>query len=235
MTNAKEAKKVNKRPKLHIAIITLLVVIALAAVGSGIYFYQQYLKSQELLKNPTLSAKLQQESLVDKVGKLIELPTEEQPTIATVSDVNKLKNQPFFAHAKNGYKVLIYTKAKKAVLYNPQSNRIVEVGPINLGQTPTPAPAAAAARVAIYNGTGVTNAAAALEKQVKEKFSNITVVEKATANKSDYLQTLVIDLTGKQKEALLQLTKFVNGQTADLPKEEAKPANVDILIIIGKQ
>ncbi len=41
------------------------------------------------------------------------------------------KGQPFFANAQVGDKVLIYYKAKKAILYNPTDNKIVEVGPIS--------------------------------------------------------------------------------------------------------
>jgi len=74
------------------------------------------------------------------VGKLMVLPEGETPTIATVSDPDKLKDQAFFAHAKTGDKVLIYAKAKKAILYSPTDNRIVEVAAIDLGGTPAAAP-----------------------------------------------------------------------------------------------
>ncbi len=106
-----------------------VILVAVIGIGAGIYYYLQYNKAQKLLKNPTLSAQVEQQSLVDKLGKLMELPTDEQPTIATVSDVNKLKGQPFFSKAKNGFKVLIYPKNKKAILYDPISNKIIEVGP----------------------------------------------------------------------------------------------------------
>ncbi|OGN17447.1 MAG: hypothetical protein A3F48_04405 [Candidatus Yanofskybacteria bacterium RIFCSPHIGHO2_12_FULL_41_9] len=68
---------------------------------------------------------------------MLVLPTDEQPTVATVTDLEALKGQPFFLNAKIGYKVLIYTKAKKAILYDPQARKIVEVAPINLGNQPT--------------------------------------------------------------------------------------------------
>lgn len=74
--------------------------------------------------------------LVETVGKLIVLPTNETPTVATVTDLDKLKDQPFFARAQKGDKVLIYVQAGKAVLYNPTLNKIVDVSPLAPTQTP---------------------------------------------------------------------------------------------------
>jgi hypothetical protein len=59
------------------------------------------------------------------------LPADETPTIATVSDPEKLKDQPFFANAKKGDKVLIFSNSAKAILYSPTEDKIVEVAPIN--------------------------------------------------------------------------------------------------------
>jgi len=127
-------------------VIALLATIAIIAIAGGVYFYMQYQNSQRLLKNTSLGGQQQVDVLVGKVGKLIELPSGESPTIATVADVTKLKGQPFFANAKNGFKVLIYTKAKKAILYDPFTDKIVEVAPVNLGNdqaTISPTPTAA--------------------------------------------------------------------------------------------
>ena len=71
--------------------------------------------------------------VVAQVGKLILLPEGETPTIATVSDPSALKNQAFFADAKKGDKVLIYTNAKKAILYDPVIKKIINVAPVNTG------------------------------------------------------------------------------------------------------
>src|ERR1017187_9086354 len=106
-----------KKP-LIITIILLLIFIAAGAAAGGFYYYSQYTKAQQILKNPTLSAQLEVENLINRVGQLIDLPKDEKPTVATVSDIKKLKDQPFFANAKNGDKVLIYTSAKKAILYD---------------------------------------------------------------------------------------------------------------------
>ena len=41
-------------------------------------------------------------------------------------------------NAKVGFKVLIYTQAKKAILYDPGANKIVEVAPVNIGDSANP-------------------------------------------------------------------------------------------------
>ena len=53
-----------------------------------------------------------------------------QPTVATVSDINKLRTQPFFTNAKNGERVLIFKNTKKAIIYRPSTNQIIEIAPI---------------------------------------------------------------------------------------------------------
>ena len=66
--------------------------------------------------------------LVRDVSKLIILP-EESPTIATVTDPKALVGQPFFEKAETGDRVLVFTDAKKAILYRPSIKKIVEVMP----------------------------------------------------------------------------------------------------------
>jgi len=120
----------------------VLAVVTVASLAGAVYFYLQYQQTQLALKNPTLAAQQQASAIVTAVGKLIDLPKNEQPTIATVSDITKLKDQPFFAKAQNGDKVLIYTQAKEAILYRSSENKIIAVAPVNLGNntavTPTP-------------------------------------------------------------------------------------------------
>ena len=239
MAEEKEVESKAKGKFTKVFVFVGIAVVVLLVAGAGVYFYQQYAKTQNLLKNPTVAAQAEQKKLVEKIGKLIELPVGEEPTIATVSDVNKLKSQQFFAKAKNGYKVLIYAKAKKAILYDPVTNKIIEVGPINIGQENKESAAAPSVseplRVILLNGTKTVGYAGSVEKDLKTKASNVTVVNKGNA-KADYPKTLVVDLTGSKKAGASQLAKLLNGDVSTLPAGEVQPAtgSADLLVILGK-
>lgn len=112
----------------------LIVVIVLLGMNS-IWLYTE---NSKLKANPRIAIQEANNKLISKISELILLPKDETPTIATVTDPEKLKDQPFFAQAKTGDNVLIYTKAKKAVLYNPSEHKIVEVAPLNIGSPETP-------------------------------------------------------------------------------------------------
>lgn len=129
ISNNKRFKKMSAKSWLKI-----IVVLALVAGAAWVaYDYSQVRKENQRLSNPSEAAKLATTQLVEDVGKLVQLPAGETPTIATVSDASKLKNQAFFAKAENGDKVLIYTQAKRAILYRPSTNKVIEIAPINLG------------------------------------------------------------------------------------------------------
>jgi len=116
----------------HWLISAVFGAVALIAIAAGIYYYMQFQSAQSLLKNPNLAVEKQTNALVTQVSKLMMLPTDEVPTVATVTDASKLKDQAFFKNAKNGDKVLIYVKARQAILYDPTINIIVAVAPVNI-------------------------------------------------------------------------------------------------------
>ncbi len=205
-------------------------VFAFAAAPSY-YFYNQYQKSQELLKNPTEAAKQEVQALAGRVGRYIELPNEE-PTVATVSDKKKLKDQPFFAKAENGDKVLIYTQARKAILYRPSINKIIEVSTVNLGGEVAGANATVQTKLAIYNGTSTVGLASNAEKQLKEKIANIEVTLKENAKKKDYEKTIVVALSSSRESDAKAVAEFLGTKVSTLPEGEVKPEG-EILIILG--
>lgn len=219
-------------------LLIILTIIALAGVGGAGYFFYQYqniTKAANKAKTGSQGAqKAEQEQtakLIAEVGKLIDLPAGETPTIATVTDVNKLKDQPFFQKAKNGNKVLIYNNAKKVILYDPDAHKIVDVGPFSVGLSGNQK---TNAKIVIRNGTGVANLAAKVEAVVKKALPEAEIASKDNASRTNYEKSILVVLNDSAKDTASALAKVVDVQIGDLPSGETKPIGADILIIIGK-
>lgn len=118
----------------------LVCILILGLLGACIFLYndRQDLGAQvaELSARPP-SSEDEAADLKREVGVYIQLPDNELPTIATVVDINKVKDQAFFVKSENGDKVLIFVKSGKAILYRPSTKKIIEIAPINLNQEQT--------------------------------------------------------------------------------------------------
>jgi hypothetical protein len=111
--------------------ITIGLVIALGFTWLGVTYYQMSNEVKRLRAASPPAAGRESAVLIQKVSALMDLP-DENPTIATVEDAKKLASQVFFKKAKNGDKVLMYPKTKKAILYRPSADRIIEVAYLNI-------------------------------------------------------------------------------------------------------
>ena len=118
-----EAKK---KGKYFFKFLVFVIIVGLAVATT--YYYRQYKK---IRNNPQVVSEEETKAVVAEVGKLMELPNE-TPSIATVQDKEKLKDQNFFQKAQNGDKVLIFTNAKQAILFRPSAKKIIEVAPLIL-------------------------------------------------------------------------------------------------------
>jgi hypothetical protein len=133
-------KKLRSRKQRRIRSL-LVVGIALLLVVAGGFFMYQYKQAQDDIKrlsNPQEAAKEEVRTITDKASKLVILPEGETPSLATVADPAKLQGQTFFVAAQKGDKVLVYAKAKRAIIYRPSSNKIVESSSVNIGNNTTP-------------------------------------------------------------------------------------------------
>ena len=229
-------------PKNKNVFYPLIFVIVAIALISSFYFYSKYQQAQKLLNNPSQASKEEVQALIGKIGSLIVLPSGEIPTVATVSDKNKLADQPFFKNAEDGDKVLLYPQAQKAILYRPSVNKIIEVAPVNLNALNTQqlanqsakavSPTPVVVKVLILNGTarvGLTNVA---EAKLKEKITSIQISDKDNASKKDYAKTLVSFSSDSQRTSAAQIASILGGEVAPLP--EGEPKTNDIVIILGK-
>lgn len=235
-----------------------LFILAVAGVVSSIYFYNKYKTTEKRVREAAVVSQEDVQALVARVGKLIKLPEGELPTVATVTDLDKLKSQSFFAKAKIGDRVLLYTEAKKAFLYDPVENVIVEVGPLII-PTATPAltqvsPTAALSqnnqsqvigaatvsgqikkplKTALYNGTTTASTLTSFEEKLTSQIKDITVSLKTNAKQRDYAKTVVIDLTGQLRDTTQIISQTLNIEVSALPSQESAPDNADLLIILG--
>lgn len=116
-----------------------LIVAVLGLIASlSFNIYQS--RQISILENPQAFSEQQIARYVREIGDVIALPIGETPTLATVSDPEELKGQPFFANAEVGDIVLVYEQAKKAVLWRPSEKKLIEVSSVIAPAENTTAP-----------------------------------------------------------------------------------------------
>lgn len=217
-------------------ITTLILVVILALAGAG-FMYYQYQKTAIELKKTKSQVKTTQDAmkqdeikrLVAEVSKVARLPENETPSIATITDVSKLKDQSFFKDAKNGDILLVFNQSGKAILYDPKDKKIVDTTTL----TATPS-FNQQFKVMIRNGTSTPNLAGKLEEDLKKALGVVNVVAKENAQKQTFEKTIVIVLNQAASEFASNVARVINAQIVDMPSNEPKPTGADVLIIIGK-
>jgi hypothetical protein len=114
-------------PKKVRIILIVVVLVALGALVSTFFLWSELRGAHSAQQGgeEELSA------LIEEIGKTIVLP-DETPTLATVSDPEKLRDQAFFARSQEGDKVLIYTQSRKAILWRPSIKKIIEISPLSV-------------------------------------------------------------------------------------------------------
>ncbi|MEK9195970.1 MAG: hypothetical protein AAB914_01240 [Patescibacteria group bacterium] len=113
------------------------IIIIAIIVGLG-WFANEYMNTKDQIKNltdPKTSGQTEIQIITGVVSRVMDLPKDEEPTLATVNDVSKLTGQTFFKNAQNGDKVLIYSKSGRALLYRPVENKVIEFTSISLGNS----------------------------------------------------------------------------------------------------
>lgn len=231
---------------IYIASIILIGCVVLVAVAVPLYKYLTIRNIFPFFKN---SSQVDDESqeVITAVSKLAIVPVDEVPTLASVTDKDKLPDTSFFKNAENGDRVLLYTQAQRAYLYRPSENKIVESSPLTLnnentsGETPSQTPAASSSSmisklttITLYNGTATKGLTLNFETQIANilKKDSFQVVARENATKQDYSEGIIIDITGSNDTMIKQLAEQFKLKTQQLPEGEVKPQS-DILIILG--
>ena len=216
-----------------IMVPVVIILILAGSLGSTYYFYTKYQTASRMLKDPSAASAAEVKNVTTKLSRLMQLPEGEDPTVATVLDKDKIKDQPFFAKAENGDKVVIYTKAGKAILYRMSENKIIDVAPINLGQSQ------GTIVVAVANGTPKPGTAKVFSDALKATASNVTIAAQITAKSNDYAKSIVVDITGQKPDLAKQMAELIGGEVAALPEGEVIPTpdnpedKIDLYVIVG--
>lgn len=141
---------------------TLLIVVVSSAVisslGISIYGYittsRPKAKPEVKAEKQENSVAKQQKEMLQTAAKQIELPTNEQPIIATITSKELLSNQDFFRDAHDGDKILMFPVNKKAYLYRPATKQVLVEAPLLYeDQNASMSASAGAPKVLVENGS----------------------------------------------------------------------------------
>lgn len=140
----------------------VIIVLIILGIAKGVYpTVQKAITGQKIdvpLPIPPTSPTPfpDQKSLLEAIGKLIMLPPDESPQVIPITQIDQFKDQPFFRHAKNGDILLVYSKNKKAILYDPADNRILDTAPLGPGSQSAQSTPPQAGLTPVPSGTGQT-------------------------------------------------------------------------------
>jgi hypothetical protein len=110
-------------------IILSLLIVFLA--GLAIVNYQKRIASTPVASEKTQQDQIKAKEIVDRVRKLIVLDGSVEPTVAAIVNIEKLRaTSEFYANAENGDYVII--TPKKAIIYSPVKNQIIDIVPIEM-------------------------------------------------------------------------------------------------------
>ena len=227
--------------------ILLLLVLFLIAAGGFAWSYNGYAKTKKelaFLTDPKAKEEVVKKEitqLVNSLKKLVVLPEDETPTVATITDAEAMaKEQPFYADAHNGDKLLVYTQARKAFIFDPNRNILVNVGPIYMddktqSSTSTGAgtPEIKQISVEVRNGSNTPGKGTAMASELK-KDANISVVSASNADNKDYQGIMVIDFTAGVRTAEINAlaAKLEAKVVSELPSGE-RASSAEALVIVG--
>ncbi len=144
--------------------ITLILVLVVA-LGGGLAWHLFH-------HGPTTKAQ-QLNAVLSRVGKLMILPSNESPTLATITDKSKLTDKFLSAKSNNNDRVLIYPKNHMVIIYRPSINKIVAVGNV----TGDPALAQAeGSNLTVLDSTNNPTKTQKIIAEIKAAYPNLKVV-----------------------------------------------------------
>ncbi len=216
---------INVRPKSKRIAVLLLLVFLAAVVGYVVFIM--------LAPDKALTDKQQMEQVRSAVSKHIILPVGEDPTLATVTNKNDLKDEFLKKNADTGDKILIYYKSLKVIIYRPEIDKLIATGPLEIDAS---AEEVAGTKIRIRNGSSNDAAVQRIRDALKANYTSATLQESDASTRKNYPYTIVIDLTdGEKYNFVTNISQTIGATRGVLPAGEVAPEDTDILIITGAE
>lgn len=139
-SNSDSSNKRSKKSVKNKLLGFVVFVILLGLAGGTVFLYTKYSETKkEVEKLSTVQgqqelSKTQTQALLGEMRQIIIMPDNEDPVVATITDINQLKDKEFYKDAQNGDRVVVFANAKKAYIYSPERKLIVNVGAFQLDE-----------------------------------------------------------------------------------------------------
>lgn len=226
----------------------LILVVVGAVAGGGWYFFNKGNHGFTIRPGEKLSDE-QVAELIERVGRFLVLPSDEQPSVAAISDAMSLsERQAFYKDAKDGDILIVYSS--KAIIYDAEADKLVNVGPIvrtdlepsktasgsgDTMESPKPTVEPTEISVEVRNGTATAGLAGAMSSELKK--NELFDVQTPGDASNTYTKTVIVDLTGGDDEgkaaAIDVLADDLKAEVVtELPDGE-RTSTHDVLILIG--
>jgi len=202
------------------------LVIALL-MAYAIYTTIQY---QALKKNPAVTNEDTNKRILTSLGKILKLPDDESPQVAAVEDKSKLGSDVFFKDVENGDFLVVYSKARRIIVYRESNNQIINQGPFVINT-------AGKVKVALLKATKSDTTFETAQQQIRDKLGDTLGVLDTNTLKvvGTYRKSQVIDLTGGQRtDVAKSIASAINGELiAKLPDGEPTPQDAEVVVVVA--
>lgn len=215
--------KEKKSPlKKLLMLANVLLIVGLAGTSVYLFMDNRDLKSTASLSQDEKS-QIENDKLVAEISKLMNLPSDEEPTIFKVNDPKKTEEgnpgitQIFSDLQKDDY-LLVYKNDRLGIQYRPSENKIIKTATISLPIT-----------VEIIGSEDVVNKTE--EKLQKLYNGRVVIVEQVMPG---ITQSFVYDKTGKLKADVEVLAKETGLEVGSTLPQNIKPGDgTEIVIVVA--
>lgn len=215
---------------------TTIVYVLLLALCFGLVFYFVHKKEQR----DTWLAMDEATQLTTLIGQSVDLPPNETPIIATVTDVNVLDKRIFPGEIRDGDKILIYRVAGRVILFRPSTEKVVTSGSLPPeilfeGGMEASGQGKVAPTIAVYIATDDVAWVAETEEKLQKNFSYLGDYMRQNARLGNYTGVSIYNPSFFQSELAEKMAEVFGGTFEEtIPIGEDIPST-DLLIIIGER